>query len=68
MHLQMGGIKDHFIIIHPQIHCERRCELMVKWWAIFYMKDLRPNSNIPSTRLGGISNLFPPMNSKNEFC
>ena len=76
MHLQMGGIKDHFINTHPKIPRERRRALIVENMSILakcktskeleiteaiFIKDLQPNLNIQSTRMGGVLKLFPPI-------
>ena len=76
MHLQMGAIKDHFINIHPQIPRERRRALILENMSILakcktakelevteaiFIKDLKPNLNIQSVRMGGVLKLFPPI-------
>ena len=76
MHLQNGGIKEHFINAHPQIPRERRRELIVENINILakctttkelevteaiFIKDFQPNLNIQNTRMGGVLKLFPPI-------
>ena len=76
MHLQNGGIKEHFINSHPQIPRERRRELIVENINILakctttkelevteaiFIKDFQPNLNIQNTRMGGVLKLFPPI-------
>ena len=70
----MGAIKDNLINIHPQIPSERTRALILVNMSILakcktakelevteaiFIKDLQPNLNIKSVRMGGVLKLFP---------
>ena len=76
MHLQNGGIKDHFIGSHPLIPRANWRHILVENASILarcnfnkeleiteamYIKELQPSLNIQNVRLGGVLKLFPHM-------